>query len=584
MTFDPRWRSINFWKRYGRPDVPVVGTAVVPPSAPTGLTSTSVTDTSITLSWTLSASSGVTEQRVYLNNSRYLPATVNNGTSNSVTITGLVAGRSYTWKITAFNATTGLNSAFSTSYTVSTSAAVITKAAPSDVSASVSITADGSLGFTSSASDVVGAGTFSLDAGTTAAVTGATALNATGSRAASGVLGKRVAANTRTGTGTITTAGNVGGTGTPGTGLLLGHKPGRFYFGWSTSHSDSAADAQLNTLAPGANASDSNLLGVRRLYSKDQTVIDYIDARNRVLWISAKVADLGASSWANIASGASPNSGIDNYFSSLVNRDKLTIFTFHHEPIGDDPNNGATFCAAFLRIMKRVDTVYPGHKIVFCPNYEENRLLRNLNGGAYSWATWCPPGMMPGLGGERPWDFISFDIYQYGADTTTTPTKTHAVQFSNRWPTVEAFFSGDFVPNGTTPASVAHLRYTIGKDLVLGIGEGSARPGSFYYWQTGTGTAAQRSNMTGAKYARDYLNWVFNNPTHFYAVSWFNSIGADILYNDERLYPNAATWGGKTQTVNLTQQTGDTELSINVYREKLRSPYPLKLAANGLPA
>lgn len=381
--------------------------------------------------------------------------------------------------------------------------------------------------------------------------------------------------------------------------LLLGHVPGKLYFGWSTSHTEGTtsgtAEFQLNNQTPFTTAAPSGqnysgLLGVRRLYNKSSTDINYIDSQNRVLWLSAKGDELGASTgvtgWGQIASG-SRDANIISYFNSLVSRNKLTIWTFHHEPIGDisAPTDATTYNNACLRIMQVVDSNYPGHRIVFCPNYEENRLLRNLQagGGSVRWDLWCPASMLPGLGGTRPFDFISFDIYQYGADTNSTPLSTHSAYFANRWQTVEAFFEGNYVPTGTTASSIAHLNYTVGTDFVLGIGEGTGRPGAFYYWETGTGTNAQQSNLTGAKYARNYLDYVFNNPEHFYAVSWFNSIGADILYNDERLYPNAATWGGKTQTVNLTQQTGDTEYSINVYREKLLSGLTVKLASNGLP-
>lgn len=121
MTFTPRYALGNFWKRLGRSDV-ARGTPTQP-AAPTGLGSSAITDTTVTLTWTLSTSPGVTAQRVYLNNSRYTAADPIGPTATSVVISGLTANTSYTWKVTAYNGTTALNSAFSTAYSMTTTGA-----------------------------------------------------------------------------------------------------------------------------------------------------------------------------------------------------------------------------------------------------------------------------------------------------------------------------------------------------------------------------------------------------------------------------------------------------------------------------
>lgn len=117
MTLDARYRSGAAWKRYSRPDI-TIGGVITAPVAPTNLSSSAITDTTVTLTWTRSVSSGITEQRIYLNNSRYF--TVPNGTASSQQITGLTPGTPYTWKITAYNGTTALNSGFSNAYSMST--------------------------------------------------------------------------------------------------------------------------------------------------------------------------------------------------------------------------------------------------------------------------------------------------------------------------------------------------------------------------------------------------------------------------------------------------------------------------------
>lgn len=376
-----------------------------------------------------------------------------------------------------------------------------------------------------------------------------------------------------------------------GASLFLGHVPGRIFFGWSTNHNEgsasvsSNAEFQLNQQTPFVTAAPSgvdyaSLLGVRRLYNKVADSVTWADQQNRILWISAKGDELGAAAgltgWQQIASG-SRDANIVSYFNSLVARNTLTIFTFHHEPIGDLPTNGAEYVNAAERIMKVVDSNFPGHRIVFAPNYEENR-LRNTNGGTINWATWLPERICPNRGGARPFDFISFDMYQYNADTSTNVRS--GVQFSHRWWRIDEMFTGAWRSAGTS--AMPWMTYTPGVDIVFGIGECAQRPGAFYQFETG---GASPSNMTGAKYTRDMLDYVFANVDKFWCVSWFNSIGADLTYNDERLYPGTNTWGGKTPNhPSLVQQTGDTELAINIYREKLRSALTVKLANNGLPA
>lgn len=380
---------------------------------------------------------------------------------------------------------------------------------------------------------------------------------------------------------TVTTTATASGP------LFTGHVPGQIYLGWSTLVSDSTAETQLNSQAPvpaSPPASYSNLIGCRRLYTKNSSIISATDAAQRMLWISAKGDELGTttsvSGWSAIASG-SQDAAIVSYFTSLVARNKMTFFTFHHEPIGDtsDPvSQGTIYCNAFLRIMQVVDSNFPGHRIVFLPCNEEYRVEGNRVNSIYvDWARWMPESMCPGKGGPRPWDLIGFDMYQLGQNTSTNPLS--GVQFSHRWWRVEGLFAGTYTPTGSS--ALPWMDYTPGQDITFAIGEASARPGAFYNFENSLGS--DRSNMTGAKYARDMMDFIFNNIDEFACMCWFNSIGSDLVYNDERLYPGTNTWNKTPGHPSFVTQTGDTEIILNVYREKLASGLTVKLASNGLP-
>lgn len=361
---------------------------------------------------------------------------------------------------------------------------------------------------------------------------------------------------------------------TASAGLFLGHVPGRVYLGWSTDQGDEAMTTQIDTLTPNA-GSYSPLLGVRRFYNKVQSIINYADAQRRVVWVSVKGDELGTTAnpagWASVASGAR-DANIVNWLTSLVARDKLTIFSFHHEPIGDQTatSDGAVFAAANRRIRQVLDAEFAPHKMLFVPNYEENR-LRNLNkNGPIDHSLWLPDDW------NEIWDFVSWDFYQYGANTSTNPRA--GVEMSHRWWRIDELFTGDFLPSTSSP--MPWMNYTPGVDVVFGIGETSARPGAFYNWENGTGATSERSNMTGAKWARDQWDYIFDpaNINKFAFVSTYNSIGADPIYNEERLYPAATS-----SHSGFITQTGDTERTIDIYREKVLSGKLVKLGADGLP-
>lgn len=364
-----------------------------------------------------------------------------------------------------------------------------------------------------------------------------------------------------------------GGGGQP---LFLGHKPGRVYLGWSTDQGDAAMSTQLDTLTP--NAGDyASKLGLRRMYDKTANLINYADANNRVVWVSAKADAFGSTAnpagWASVASGAR-DAGIVNYLTSLVARNKLTIFCFHHEPLGNQTqtSDGALFTAACRRIRQVLDTNFAPHRILFVPNFEENR-LRNLNkNGPIDHSLWIPEDW------NDIWDFISWDFYQYGENSSTNPRA--GVQMSHRWWRIDELFTGDFLPSTSSP--MPWMRYEPGVDVVFGIGETSARPGAFYNWENNLGDAgSERSNMTGAKWARDQWDYIFDpaNLPKFAFVSTYNSIGTDPIYNEERLYPDAVA-----AHPSFVVQTGDTERTIDIYREKVMSGKLVKLTNTGLPA
>lgn len=361
------------------------------------------------------------------------------------------------------------------------------------------------------------------------------------------------------------------------TSLFLGHRPGKIYLGWSTDWDDALASNQLNTYSPGGKSTYSSKLGVRRVYNKNQSVMDYADAQGRVIWLSAKGPDFGAaggvSGWKNIRDGQN-DQGFINYMTSVVNRNKLTVFSFHHEPVGDQTatTDGAVYAAACRRLRNLLDSSFPGHRILFCFNYEENR-LRNLKAGNQyvDWSLWIPEDW------NDIWDFPSFDFYQYGANASPTNNRA-GVEMSHRWWRIDELFAGTFRPTGTSP--MPWMNYTPGVDVVFGIGETSARAGAFYNWEKGLSTSAEQSNMTGAKWARDQWNYIFSNINKFWMVSTYNSIGADPTYNDERLVPDDTR---QTAHPSLVTQTGDTERTIDVYREKLDTGLTVKLTSGGLP-
>lgn len=119
-----RQKVASAWKRRGRPDVTV--DVPLAPAAPTSLSSSAITDNSVTLTWTKSVSAGVDNQRIYLNGT--LRTTVVNGTQEFTTISGLNPLTSYTWTIDAYNSTTGLASPKSSGYTMTTTGTVVTNA------------------------------------------------------------------------------------------------------------------------------------------------------------------------------------------------------------------------------------------------------------------------------------------------------------------------------------------------------------------------------------------------------------------------------------------------------------------------
>ena len=360
---------------------------------------------------------------------------------------------------------------------------------------------------------------------------------------------------------------------TSGGGILFpDHQPGKIYLGWSTNQGDTYASNELDTYSPGGGDFASKL-GVRRFYNKSQSIGDYADAQNRMWWISAKGTDWGGSGgvagWSQVASGARDTSMI-NWFESIIARDKRTIFSFHHEPIGDSTttSDATIYVNACRRIRSVIDSAYPGHKILFCFNYEENRLRNlNVNGQPVNWALWIPSDW------QDIWHFPSFDFYQYGANSSTSPTA--GVMMSHRWWRVDGLFTGDFVPNGTT--AMPWMNLTPGVDFTYGIGETSPRPGAFYNWENNLSTASERSNVTGAKFGRDLWDYVFSNIDKFWCVSTFNSIGANYIYNEERLVPRNGNQSGDQTHPSWVTQTGDTERIIDIYREKLNSGLTCKL-------
>lgn len=364
-----------------------------------------------------------------------------------------------------------------------------------------------------------------------------------------------------------------------GTVLFQGHQPGKIYLGWSTDQGDSFATTQINTQAPGA-GSFSQFLGVKRLYQINSTSdLNYADTQGRMVWISSKPTDFSttANPISNNTAGCtalgsgSKDGDIINVFNKLINQrnsaglNKTTLFTFWHEPVGDGIT-AASWCSAWRRIISVVDSNFPGHKVLFAPNIQEYNFRQG--GAGTNMLDWVPEDLI------NLWDLFTVDLYQYELDTNASLTA--GVQFSHRWWRIRDFFTGDYSPNGTPALPLpSYLNFNPGVDLAFGIGEMAAR--SEMFWRHELGYDLD-SNMTGAKWARDALDFIFARPNEIPIVSWFNSTGV----GDERLWPNAGATGSWFQDStkahptaathpDLTQQTGDTEYIINVYREKLSS-------------
>lgn len=385
--------------------------------------------------------------------------------------------------------------------------------------------------------------------------------------------------------------------------LFDGHVRDTVLFSFSTNQDENLADNQINTQTPllsGTNPNYANIFGARRVYNKTgkgAAIITRALSMNKVVWLSAKPVDMGGSSGLGfsaaclqMASG-SRDTQIRNYFADLVGYDKMIFFTFWHEPIGDfDATEDATdYWAAFTKIMQVVDDAYPGHKIRFLPLFEENR-LRNLrnnppgNSNHVDWALICPEECMPGLGGPRPVDLMGWDFYQYGGGNMATNLKQGGL-FSHRIWRIDDMLSGAFVPAGSSP--MPWMSYTPGVDIVYGLGEMSARSGAYYNYLHSLGAATSRSDIPPAFYTRDMLDNIFGSLDKYAVVSWFNSVGANGVYNDERWYPwedvfdedseldhssggSFSTFHFGTSFVSLPGDTG--ELMMNVIREKLRIP------------
>jgi hypothetical protein len=391
---------------------------------------------------------------------------------------------------------------------------------------------------------------------------------------------------------TFKTLTNAGGP------LFLGHQRGKVAIGWSTLASFTTAENQLDTQTPfnataGApsGVSYSSQMGVYRQFGYDSGNFADADSKNRIVWVSAKPADWGAGNsdetgWTAVA-GGTHDAAIISWFTPIINRNKLTIFTFNHEPIGNsvgDPNAaGDAHCAAWRHIIQLVDnhTGWSNHRVIWAPLYEENR-LRNIkkNNIGIDWSRWLPEDLLPGRSSVA-WDFIGFDFYQ---DTIMGS----ASLWSSRWTRIHDMFTGKFRTTYTT--AMPYMTFTPGVDIVFGIGEASARPGLFYEFQNPTFTEPtgshlhRESDITGAKYFRDMKNHIFSNLDQFFAWCTFNSIGADNVFNDERLWPGTNTWNKAPGHPDFTQQTGDTEYTINIYREMLNSGKTVKLGPDGLPA
>jgi hypothetical protein len=190
------------------------------------------------------------------------------------------------------------------------------------------------------------------------------------------------------------------------------------------------------------------------------------------------------------------------------------------------------------------------------------------------------------------WDLVTFDMYQFGAGSFTGATASHATTtlISTRMNKLIDFFQDGTNTSGPT---VSWMNYTVGQDLVFGMGEHASRPQQFNNWDLGSQAAAQAqanwsglsgqgqqfTRLTAAKWARDAHDWFFNNPTVMPFLSWFNS---STGVSDERLNPNALGNVTNGPHPDFTVQTGDTETVMDVYREGLNGGISCKLSDIGL--
>jgi pullulanase len=127
--------------------------AVVPPTAPTGLTAGTVTSSSAALSWTASTSSaGVAGYNILRNGTK-----VGTSTTTSYTDSGLSAATAYTYTVSAYDAS-GNTSSASSSITVTTLAVVVPPTAPTGLTAGTITSSSVALSWTASTSSAGVAG------------------------------------------------------------------------------------------------------------------------------------------------------------------------------------------------------------------------------------------------------------------------------------------------------------------------------------------------------------------------------------------------------------------------------------------
>lgn len=333
MTND-RYLDGENWKWKQRPDVPRSQTTK--PNAPTNLAASNITGTNATLTWTLSTSPAIVEQRIYRNNTLFVTV---GPTDTTYTITDHTSGTTYNYKVTAYNGTE--NSGFSIGVNV-TATEPTTPTPPGQVTGVDAVATGQTTGSVSWVAPATGGAPtgyrvflngsqYGGDLGST--VRNATLTNLT----AQTTYSVTVRAFNADGVGALSAADSFtteAPTTTTGA-LFAGHTPGRSYVGVSTSDGSAVGpglDEQIDLLGVPIYAY-REFVGGQPTLSNGRSMLNEADSVNSYAIVSWKPG-----TWSRVFGGLE-DAQLQVIYDLAVERrnqgKRPFAVALHHEPAGD---------------------------------------------------------------------------------------------------------------------------------------------------------------------------------------------------------------------------------------------------------